>query len=62
MASIDGTPIRSISIPGFWLGSILIGENISPQNVSVHKDGLRFAVQKEQFTYDRFGLRRLAAT
>jgi CRISPR-associated endonuclease/helicase Cas3 len=57
-----GTPIRSISIPGFWLGSILLEENISPQNVSVHKDGLRFTVQQEPFTYDRFGLRRLAAT
>ena len=57
-----GTPIRSISIPSFWLGSILLGENISPQNVSVHRDELRFAVQQEQFAYDRFGLRRFAAT
>jgi CRISPR-associated endonuclease/helicase Cas3 len=57
-----GTPIRSISIPSFWLGSIQLAENISPQNVSVYKDGLRFAVQQEQFAYDRFGLRRLAAS
>jgi hypothetical protein len=57
-----GTPIRSISIPSFWLGSIQLGEDISPQIVSVHGDGLRFAVQQEQFTYDRFGLRRSAAT
>lgn len=53
-----GTPIRSISIPSFWLGSILLEGNISPENVRAHGDGLRFAVQQEQFTYDRFGLRR----
>jgi CRISPR-associated endonuclease/helicase Cas3 len=48
-----GTPIRSISIPSFWIGFILLGQDISPQNVSVHRDELRFAVQQEQFTYGR---------
>jgi CRISPR-associated endonuclease/helicase Cas3 len=57
-----GKPIHSISIPSFWLGSIRLGEDIAPQIVSEHRDELRFAVQREQFTYDRFGLRRLAAT
>jgi CRISPR-associated endonuclease/helicase Cas3 len=57
-----GKPIRSISIPSFWLGSIQLEKDVSPQIVSVHGGELRFAVQQEQFVYDRFGLRRLAAT
>lgn len=56
-----GTPIRSISIPSFWLGSILFDEDVSPQNVSVNRDELHFAIQQEEFMYDRFGLRRLAS-
>ena len=57
-----GTPIRSISIPSFWLGSIQLREDVTPHNVSTQRGGLRFAVQQEQFDYDRFGLQRLTAT
>lgn len=53
-----GKPIRSISIPSFWLGSILLDEDIQPEIISTQKGEVHFAIQQEQFTYDRFGLRR----
>lgn len=53
-----GKPIRSISIPSHWLGSIQLEEDVAPQIVSRHPVELHFSVQREQFAYDRFGLRR----
>jgi CRISPR-associated endonuclease/helicase Cas3 len=53
-----GTTIRAISIPSFWLGGVDFTDDLTPSNISVHGNGLRFTIQSIQFAYDRVGLRR----
>jgi len=53
-----GTPIRSLSIPNFWLGGIDLGNEIKPCIDTIAQGRLTFRIQSEVFLYDRLGLRR----